>query len=635
MRRWTAFLMFFAVACLTAAIYWQSLDFPFVFDDGPAITQNPEIRVNDLSFGELSRVMTNNPSNRVIAKLSFAVNYGFSRYEPRYYRVVNIAVHLICGVLCFWLATLLTAVDGRMSPSAGKIVGAAAAGLWLLHPLNSQPVLFVVQRMTSMATLFYLLTVCLYLYSRQHCFWVRIALALLALVSWGVSLGCKEIAVSCPVVILLCEVYFHPPSPRLRRYLIVGGVVAVGFLLVVTRIYLGGDPFAYIAADYAERDFTMVERVLTQFRVVVLYLSLFFFPTADRLCLIHDFSVSRSLIAPPITWVALLVLGAAAILAIRAYQRQRLLSFGIVWTAVCLLLESSIFPLAMVFEHRMYLPTVGLCIGIVSYVYPLLPRWSGVVLYSVVTISLSVLLNTRLPAWRSDIAVWRDGLAKNPTNARCHNNLGNALKQSDPEQAIVHYLRALELAGDDYMEGLNNIGTIRSDQGQHGEALVYFARAVKCSPLHPAFRYNLGNVLRHLHVWDEARFHYQEALRLQPGFVAAENGLASLTQVADVGISELDTLPEVWTTLGLLRCHAGHLDLGIRYLRRAVALDEQYGLAHNYLGIALTKVYQRDRQRDVLREAVTHLKTAVRLQPADVDVRANLNRAMSALNDLR
>jgi hypothetical protein len=117
--------------------------------------------------------------------------------------------------------------------------------------------------------------------------------------------------------------------------------------------------FVELVEGYKIRDFTLGERLLTQSRVVLYYLSLLVYPHPSRLNLDYDFPVSHSLLDPPTTLISLLAIAALLVLSVWKARESRLLSFSILWYFGNLAIESSIFPLEMVYEHRLYLPSVG------------------------------------------------------------------------------------------------------------------------------------------------------------------------------------------------------------------------------------------------------------------------------------
>jgi hypothetical protein len=140
-------------------------------------------------------------------------------------------------------------------------------------------------------------------------------------------------------------------------------------LAIVALMYLGTHPVEKILSGYKARDFTPAQRVLTQFRVVIFYITLLIFPHPSRLNLDHDFPISNSLIDPVTTILSIGVIVGLMGLAIYKGKKERLLSFCILWFLANLVIESSVIGLEIIFEHRMYLPFMLLSLMAVTLAY--------------------------------------------------------------------------------------------------------------------------------------------------------------------------------------------------------------------------------------------------------------------------
>ena len=159
------------IIAATAAFYLPGLTGHFIFDDGANIRLNPYLQMSSLDFSTLWQAASTGGSNalsRPISMVSFAVNYYFFGMDPYYFKAVNLSIHLINGILVFFLARLLIMlhlrIRGEMDDQTASWIGIAVAAIWLLHPFNLTGVLYVVQRMTSLAALFTLAGLALYMY---------------------------------------------------------------------------------------------------------------------------------------------------------------------------------------------------------------------------------------------------------------------------------------------------------------------------------------------------------------------------------------------------------------------------------------------------------------------------------------
>jgi tetratricopeptide (TPR) repeat protein len=513
---------------ITSFAYSNTLHNQFVFDDS-RIYLNPHIRLSNLDVGGLAKAwQKSEPRSRPLANTSFAVNYFFHQDKVFGYHLVNIAIHIVTGIFLFLLIkTTLSLPALRSRYQSWGWLPFVSALLWLVHPVQSQSVTYIIQRMNSLAALFYVVSLFAYVRGRLAkrwwwklgCFGAAAGAGLLAF--WS-----KEIALTLPFFILLYDWYFLQDLECgwLKKHgLLVGGTLG---LLVAAAFffYYGADPFSGLLAGYGSRDFTMTERLLTEARVLVFYLSLLLFPFPGRLNLDHDFVISQSLLAPVNTILSLallaFLLGAALVLA----RRQRLLSFGIIWFLGNLAIESTVVPLEIVFEHRLYLPAMMLILAFVAFWRENIPG-NYVNLAMVVMVVLVLLFWTyqRNGIWVSPISLWSDCVAKSPDKARVHSNLGVALKRAGRLPAAEsHFLETIRLDRN-FFEAYNNLGNIRFMQGRFAEAITFYGKALEIKPNIALVHVNLGHSLVDLWRLPEAREHYRKALSLDPANAEARD----------------------------------------------------------------------------------------------------------------
>lgn len=378
-------LILLTLLALTAAAYWPGLYGGYLYDDIPNIVQNTRLHIHTLAPGALLAAAFSShagPLMRPISMLSFALDYYFFGLAPWAFKVTNLVVHLLNGALIFWLTTLILSgfrrrFPDRVTPAGARILALAVAGAWLLHPLNLTPVLYVVQRMASLAALFTVLGLCLYARARLRALDGRgglgrgLVAALACIVPATLS---KETGLLLPVYLLVLEagVFGFRDADGSRNRMLVrtaigGGAAAIAAAAAWLLLHPG-----FVTSGYARRDFTLGQRLLTEPRVMLWYLRMIVAPSVHSLGLYHDdFIVSRGWFQPATTLPAILavigLIGTGFVL----LRRIPLVGFGILWFFTGQLMESTVFALLIAQEQRNYLADYGILLALAYAVYRL------------------------------------------------------------------------------------------------------------------------------------------------------------------------------------------------------------------------------------------------------------------------
>lgn len=424
-----------AILALTAAAYWPGLFGDYMFDDFPNILLNQRLDLKSLSPDQLvSAALSSDsgPLRRPISMVSFALNrYAFG-VAPFSFKVTNLIIHLINGILVLALSMLLLNAYRRLfnpdlSPRLIRWTGLAVSAAWLLHPLNLTAVLYIVQRMTSLAALFTLAAICTYVYGRAKASHkTQAALIWFCTPLLGVlGLLCKETAALLPLYLLVIEATlfrFRDRDGGRDRPILVYFILSVALpaVAVVTLVYIRPD---LLLAGYEGRDFTVGQRLLTEARVVVDYIVWTIVPNIRTLALYHDdIPVSTGLWNPPTTLTSILVIAALIGSAFAVRRRWPLASLGILWFFAGQALESTAYPLELVFEHRNYLPDYGILLAIIGH--PLLhvrsrrSAWvSGALLATFVGL-LTSMTGMRSYEWRNNVTQAVYAAAHHPKSPR-------------------------------------------------------------------------------------------------------------------------------------------------------------------------------------------------------------------------
>ena len=360
----------FLVLISTVWLYWQGLQGAFLFDDFPNLTDLNTIEDTE-QFYETWRFITEGIAGtlgRPISLLTFVWQADSWPFYPGDFKYVNLMLHLLNGCLIFWFILLLTRIL-KLSEKQGLLLALLTASIWLWHPLLVSTVLYVTQRMAQLSTLFILFGLLVYLSGRQSLaqnkiktgfFWISI----------GVGLGgilatlSKENGVLLVLYIIVIELTLLRSLPKPRYWRIWTGIFLYSPLILLS-LYFATHVDSQLRV-YDIRDFTMGERLLTQARILIDYLAKISLLRPHGFSLYHDdFTISHSLFNPPITIIAVCFIAAMFIVAIRVRHTLPILAFGILWFLAGHVLESSFIGLMLYFEHRNYLPMVGLLFAIV------------------------------------------------------------------------------------------------------------------------------------------------------------------------------------------------------------------------------------------------------------------------------
>ncbi len=489
-----------AICLLAAAIYSNTLSVPFVFDDVDNIQLNHRIHITSLDLQSLREAAISFLPRRAVANVTFALNYYFGRLDVTGYHLVNIAIHLINGILVYVLALrLLKQSRGLTNQSprplddrAAALASLAAALVFTAHPLQTQAVTYIVQRMTSLAAMFYLLSLLLYVQGRLAASSRRRKVLWgMGLISWLLALGTKENTATLPLAVLLVEwFFFQDLSFAWLKKNLWYAIPLVAILGLLTVAILGHKPLDKILFAYERKDFTPIERVMTQFRVVILYFSLVLYPHPGRLNLIHNIQTSHSLLDPWTTLVCLLLILAFVAVAIFLARRRRVVSFCLLWVVLHLVIESSIIGLYMVFEHRMYLPMFGVSVMVALLLGRVFARsraWAAC-LTCLLVLPLGAGTYLRNRTWQDRVGLWTDVIAKSPREHRAFYNRGGAYAdQGRYDAARRDYTRTIELKGDypwPYDKVARLLATCPEAEFRDGPRAVEYAKAA-CRLLRP------------------------------------------------------------------------------------------------------------------------------------------------------
>ena len=452
--------------------YGHTLNHSFQFDDHPNILEKRALLPEKLSWVEIKPSLYNYDEgvpgrkiHRPVARFSFAINYYFNRFDVRGYHITNILIHILSSIILYFLFKTVLSIstriigssDSRYNIPSPSIADIALLGsiLWAIHPINTQAVTYIVQRMASLAALFFFISLLLYFHFRLSNSWAKKALYLsFCLFFWLVAVFTKENTITLPLSIILFEILFFPKNRRTIRYISILTILFAA-ISVIAFLIQRGNIYQYLSLLYDNRPFTMIERVLTETRILVKYILLLLNPTDKFLSLESDIQVSKGILNPISTLFSILFLFLINIAAILFRKKVPLFSLAILFFLVNHLVESTFIGLELYFEHRNYLPSIFIYLFIAYGAFLLLQYFQRnkrkhmvVFLTSSMTFFLTVEgFSTVLKndVWQTEKSLLEDSMKKAPESVRPYISYAAQNIPSNLETARDHLKTAHEL----------------------------------------------------------------------------------------------------------------------------------------------------------------------------------------------
>lgn len=429
--------------CLCAFVYSPGLSGQFMFDDFPTIVDNRGVEPDHADVPSLLTAALSSPSSELkhpMASLSFAANYLATGMRAGQMKVTNLIIHLLNGIVAFFIVRRLIRLTlGRGALFAG-ISSSVIVCSWLVLPINVTAVLYVVQRMESMANLCVLLGMWGYLAGRERMLKSGRGLALATLsVIAGTFLGVlsKETAVMLPLYTLILEVIlFKGNTRRLPGEVTFDRCIALFYVVVLLVPILLGSvwlvPKLLAPPSWETRDFTLATRLLSEPRIIIDYTGWTLVPTASALPFYHDdFFISTGILIPPTTAFALASIGAVIGLIIATRRRLPLFATGLALSLAAHLLTGTVLPLELIYEHRNYFPSLALLLAVMG-LYPLAAKTVvSKAIFSTTMVMLLVIYasfetQTTAEAWSGPLNLSKGLAARAPDSPRAQYELGRA-----------------------------------------------------------------------------------------------------------------------------------------------------------------------------------------------------------------
>jgi len=611
-------IIFVALLLLVAGAYSTNYKASWHFDDYVNIVDNPQVHINDLRFNTIKETFFREFDNgqklsrrlyRPFSMLTFALNWYMGKDNVIGYHVVNNAIHLLTTLFLF-----ITLLNLLMSPNLkGKYQGneyaiaILSAILWAVNPIQVQATTYIVQRMASLAAMFYIIGIYFYLKTRlSPPGYKKILFTTGCLFSFILALGSKENAVTFPIAVAIIEILFFQDlkdrntKRKLIAVLTICGVVMTAFL---TILYIKGN-ITQLLKGYENRVFTLKERLLTEPRIIIYYLSEIFYPMASRLSLVHDIKISTSFFKPWTTIPAILAIISLLGIGLSQTIKRPIIALAIFFYFINHIIESTILPLELIFEHRNYLPSFFLFFPVATGLIWLINYFKTknsfiqiLLAVSITGVIFSFCAGTvvRNRAWATEKSLWEDCIIKAPGLARPYHNLAfyHYHKDGYLKKAMELYLTALSKRNLNAKTGhaptFNNMAIITCDNRDYKNAIKFCKKALEIQP------------------------HYSNALQNLTLIYVRTGRFAEALESAGRLLAESKESSDFLQTKGFVLLTAGRYDEAISNLKSALDIDASNEKAHLHMGVALSL-------KGEYKKADTFLKNAYLLSPEDIFV---------------
>lgn len=529
---------FIAISIIILSIYSNTYNTSWHLDDENNILKNQPLHLNELNWQNIKNTFFANIDGsgkiyRPVACLSFAINYYFGKTNVFGYHLFNISIHLIASIFLFLFIyhTLnLPSFKAKYGPNS-YFTALLATVLWAINPVHTQAVTYIIQRMASMAGMFYIIAMYFYLKGRatqvkstKILFYSSCALSCL------LSFASKENTILLPITLLLYEILLVQKASlwewlqkNMKIFPIIIALILITILFFLYFI-LGRDLFSLLGG-YEHKVFSLKERLLTEPRIIIFYISLLLYPVSTRLCLDHDISISYSLLNPPSTLLSILLIMSILIGVFLIAKKLPLISFCIIFFFLNHIIESSFIPLELVFEHRNYLPSMLFFLPVAIFFIWAISCFSqkkamqSLVIFSVVLLLVGQGHSTyiRNLTWKTEESLWLDCIEKYPDRWRAYLNLGRYYSQHNMhKEALSEYTKALSKKYNIYTKEkyktYYNMGVEYQKIGEKDKAFRCYLEAERIYPFFANIHVNKGILLAEKGSIEDAIYEFNEAL---------------------------------------------------------------------------------------------------------------------------
>jgi len=596
------FLYALLIVLTGSLIYVNSLKTPFIYDDKGLIVRNPSVH----HLSDFKTIVDYNP-RRWVGNWSFAFNYTLGGLDPVGYHVVNILIHILCGLAVWYFCRLILSCPDK------EILSFWIALLFITHPVQTMATDHISQRYVGLGALFYLLSLCLYFKGRLAHPGRRAVFFGASFLAGFLGIFSRETVMTLPIAIILCELQILGGFKNMK-------IARKSWLLALPFIFIAGivlifyrSIFVYFltskiySQSHQGETFTSVTYFLTQFKVILVYIRVMFWP--GELNFDYDMRIAHHFWEPNVLLGILFVIFLIGY-AMRVRSKYPLVTFGIFWFFITQSVESTIIPIGYVMtEYRLYLPLFGVCLCFVTVMNSLIKdRRAFTIVMGAIILVFSLLTIERNKVYRDEIILWTDTLQKSPYKSRVYANLGASYcRRGEYAKGLIFLQKAVDLDSKAPI-ALANLAQVYTLMGNFDKA-----RAIDEAILHqhpawpphwPLAYNNLGMIdLAQGHL-DKARENFQKAISINDSYKEAYFNLAQVylhkgqlevaQKIYAKVVSQSPDDPQALVNLGSLFAARGHLDLAMDSFSKAVKAEYTYPGAYIEMGRLLYHQHRWD-----------------------------------------
>lgn len=521
------------IGITTFIAYFSSLNYPFQFDDAPNITKLFNIRSKDFSSLFFS-------GPRWIIRWLNTINYKIGEFDPFIYRLFNVAFHIISGILVFYFIYL--ALSGLKKNSYFKdnafAIAALTSVLFLLHPVQTQTVSYVIQgQMEGLASLFVIsINLCYLILSKRADSFFKFLLTILLFALTILSTGTKEIAIVAPFLVMLTDWFFVAQgdwqSFKKRLPLQIGLFIttfSLYFYFLKPKYFadilglnlIANNNIGNILTKSPLEKITPIHFLISQFKVILHYLFIFIWPF--NISVEYDWKLSDSFFSFD-SFVPFLILLSIAIITCYLLKKDKIniFAFGIIWFFIAIAPRSSIIPSAeLLVDYKTYLASVGwlliLSVGLLKLSDYISKKWRTL-LFILFTLFLATLTYHRNKVWRTALEFW-ENIVQNEPKARALNNYGVELSALGRySESIPYFKKAINLEGSSYWDPYTNLSAVYAITGKIDLAIATLKKSLDINKYQPEAYNNLGSYFIHKKDYDSAEKCFIAALAIVPHY---------------------------------------------------------------------------------------------------------------------